>query len=103
MTVGLNGLKVTQIVADGPAIPDSVALDVTYSGDDADLDNVGGPGVLDDLADVTITSPVDGNRLRFNGTTWVNTSLIWRPVMSYDGTNWLVAVDGGGNAVLTEA
>lgn len=60
-------------------------------------------GDLDDLSDVTITSPVAGARLRYDGTGWVDSTLIWRPVMTYDGTNWLVAVDGSGNAIMTEA
>lgn len=58
---------------------------------------------LDDLSDVTITSPATGARLRYDGATWVDSTLIWRPVMTYDGTNWLVAVDGSGNAIMTEA
>lgn len=62
----------------------------------------GGGGALDDLSDVVITSPAAGDRLRFNGTNWVNTDLIWRPVMAFDGTNWLVVVDGSGNAVMAE-
>jgi hypothetical protein len=29
-------------------------------------------GRLNDLADVVLTNPVNGQRLRFNGTVWVN-------------------------------
>jgi len=58
---------------------------------------------LDDLTDVTITSPAEGARLRYDGTAWVDSTLIWRPATTYDGTNWLVAVDGSGNAIMTEA
>jgi hypothetical protein len=58
---------------------------------------------LDDLTDVTITSPATAQRLRYNGSAWVNSSLVWRPVTTYDGTNWLPAVDGDGNAIISEA
>lgn len=60
-------------------------------------------GALDDLSDVTITTPTTADRLRYNGSAWVNSSLKWIPVTTYDGTNWLPAVDGSGNAIVTEA
>jgi hypothetical protein len=63
----------------------------------------GGGGALDDLTDVTITSPLAADRLRYDGSEWVNSSLRWVPVTTYDGTNWLPVVDGDGNAVMTEA
>jgi hypothetical protein len=47
-------------------------------------------GALDDLSDVTITSVATADRLRYDGS-------------AYDGTNWLPAVDGDGNAIVTEA
>jgi hypothetical protein len=62
----------------------------------------GGGGALDDLTDVTITSPASAQRLRFDGSQWVNSALKWVPVTTYDGTNWLPAVDGDGNAIVTE-
>jgi hypothetical protein len=62
----------------------------------------GGASSLDDLTDVTITSPATADRLRFDGSEWANSSLIWRPVMAFDGTNWYVVVDGDGNAVMAE-
>jgi hypothetical protein len=42
-------------------------------------------------------------RLRWDGSDWSGSSLIWKPVTTYDGTNWLPAVDGDGNAIVTEA
>lgn len=60
---------------------------------------------LDGLTDVVITSPVEADRLRFDGTTWRNSALIWRPVMAFDPVsgNYLVVTTGGGDAVMTEA
>lgn len=57
---------------------------------------------LDDLSDVTITAPATAQRLRYNGSAWVNSALKWSPTTTFDGTNWLMVVDGSGNPVLTE-
>lgn len=66
---------------------------------------VGGVSTLDDLTDVTITSPVTADRLRYDGAVWVNSALIWRPVTVYDPTSglWVPLVDGNGNAIMAEA
>ncbi len=60
---------------------------------------------LDDLTDVTITSATTADRLRFDGSVWRNSALIWRPVTTYDGTTglWVPLVDGDGNAIMAEA
>ena len=63
----------------------------------------GGATALDDLSDVTITSPTAADRIRYNGSAWVNSTLVWTPVTTFDGTSWLLAVDGSGNAIMTEA
>jgi len=63
---------------------------------------IAGATALDDLSDVTITSPATADRLRYNGSAWVNSALIWRPVMAFDGTNWYVVVAGDGTAVVAE-
>lgn len=60
-------------------------------------------GALDDLTDVTITSATTGQRLRYNGSAWVNSSLVWTPLTVYNGTDWLPLVDGSGNAIMAEA
>jgi hypothetical protein len=60
---------------------------------------------LDDLTDVTITSAATADRLRFDGSIWRNSALIWRPVTTYDPTTglWVPLVDGSGNAIMAEA
>lgn len=59
---------------------------------------------LDDLSDVTITSPASADRLRYSGSAWVNSAAVWVPAMVEDGATglWYVAVTGDGDAVMTE-
>ncbi len=54
---------------------------------------------LDDLSDVTITSPANANRLRYDGSTWANSNLVWEPLIATDGT---VVTDGLLNPVQHE-
>ena len=50
---------------------------------------------LDDLSDVTITSPATGHRLRYNGSAWVNSALAWVPLTNGDATTpELIFADG---------
>lgn len=51
----------------------------------------------------TTSGAAVGDRLRWDGSGWTKSSLIWRPVTVYDGTNWLPLVDGSGNAIMAEA
>lgn len=112
-----TGAAVWELIG-GASTAEDVSYDNTTSGLTADdvqeaidelddridtLEAAPGAASLDDLDDVVITSPATADRLRFNGTSWINSALIWRPVMTFDGTNWQVAVDGDGNAVMTEA
>lgn len=54
---------------------------------------------LDDLTDVVINTPATTQTLIHNGTNWVNSSAIWRPVL--DGATGAVLQDGGtGEAVM---
>lgn len=53
---------------------------------------------LDDLTDVTITSPSNTQAIRYNGTAWVNTSQIWRPLM--DGAGNAITDSGTGEAIM---
>lgn len=63
-----------------------------------------GGGALDDLSDVAISSPVVADRLRHDGSGWVNSPLIWAPMMVLDpGTgNYLVLTDTNGNPIMVE-
>lgn len=60
---------------------------------------------LDDLTDVTITGATLADRLRFDGTGWRNSALIWTPVMALDPVsgNYLPVVSGDGDAIMAEA
>lgn len=54
---------------------------------------------LDDLSDVVITSVVSGDRIRYDGSNFVNSALRWEPHVAYDGT---VVLDGNGDPVMVE-
>lgn len=54
---------------------------------------------LDDLTDVTITTPALYDRLRFDGTVWRNSNRIWRPLLASDGT---IVVASDGQAIMSE-
>lgn len=56
-------------------------------------------GALDDLSDVTISTPATGDRLRYDGSGWVNSRLRWEPHTDYDG---LVMLDSAGNPMMHE-
>lgn len=49
-------------------------------------------------------SPALADRLRWNGSAWVNSALRWTPVTVFDPTtgNYLPLVDGDGNQIMTE-
>lgn len=65
----------------------------------------GGASALDDLTDVTLTTPAVADRLRFDGSVWRNSALLWRPSMVLDPTsgNYLPVTTGDGDAVMVEA
>lgn len=94
----------TDVNAPSPSDGDVLTWDSTPGEWVAAAPTGGGATDLDDLTDVTITTPATGQRLRYNGSQWVNTSLVWRPVMAFDPTSglWLVVVDGSGSAVMAE-
>jgi hypothetical protein len=52
----------------------------------------------------TISAPATADRLRWNGSAWVNSSLIWAPVMVLDpgSGNYLVLTDISGNPIMAE-
>lgn len=57
----------------------------------------GGATALDDLTDVTITAAALYDRLHYDGTGWVNTDKIWRPLLDDDGA---IVTDDDGAAVM---
>jgi hypothetical protein len=95
-------------LATSASLLDFVGAGVTASGAGANktITIPGGASALDDLTDVAITSPADADRLRYDAGSglWKNSSLKWTPVTVYDPTtgNYLPAVDGSGNSILTE-
>lgn len=64
-----------------------------------------GAGTLAGLSDVSLAGLADADRLRYStsDSKWHNSALIWRPLTTYDGTNWLPLVDGDGNCIMAEA
>jgi len=67
--------------------------------DDGTWQTVSVATTLDDLTDVTITSPQPLDRLHYNGSQWINTAAIWRPVL--DAATGDVLQDAGtGEAVM---
>ncbi len=56
-------------------------------------------GALDDLTDVTITSPSAAQRLRYSGSAWVNKTTWYEP--QFDSTGSAI-LDGSGNPIMVE-
>jgi hypothetical protein len=54
---------------------------------------------LDDLTDVVITSATSGDRIRYDGSNFVNSALRWEPHVDYTGS---VVLDGNGDPVMVE-
>lgn len=76
--------------------------DLYVNGDGADgwvLQGSGGAIGLDDLTDATISSPEAADRLRYNGSAWVNSDLHWEPMTDYDG---LAMIDSAGGLHMHE-
>ncbi|MEO7398393.1 MAG: hypothetical protein ABIW84_07505 [Ilumatobacteraceae bacterium] len=61
----------------------------------------GGAATLDDLTDVVITSATVADRLRYNGTNWVNSALIWQPLTDGVAGSPELIFDAG-DVVMTE-
>lgn len=61
-----------------------------------------GATTLDGLTDVTITTPVVGDRLRFDGTVWRNSALIWQPLTDPSVPD-LIFDTGTGDIIMVEA
>lgn len=54
---------------------------------------------LDDLTDVVITSPAAGQRLRYDGSHWINVFTWYEPQFDYTGS---AILDGAGNPIMVE-
>lgn len=48
-------------------------------------DEASGVAALDDLTDVTLTSPASAEHLRFDGSVWVNSPRVWMPLTTVVG------------------
>lgn len=72
------GVSVNEIVTtiDGTSTDDQLA---TAAATWTAIQNNGGASTLDDLNDVSITSPADNEFLRYNGTNWVNEAVSTGP------------------------
>lgn len=83
---------------------DFVGAGVTASGTGAGktVTIPGGASALDDLTDVTITSAAVADRLRFDGTVWRNSALIWQPLTDPSVPD-LIFDTGTGDVIMTEA
>jgi len=72
-------------------------------------DASGGASAIDDLSDVTITTPADGEMLRYNGTLWINNTLAeFNTDLSVYASNPLTAAELGelqniGSVTITNA
>lgn len=93
----------TDVLFVGDDQPDTTAGAVTFfllwtsAGDSTVYGaRVGAPTVaaLDDLTDVTITSPAADQQLQYVGGVWVNNSRRWEPVTSNPGTGPEIVFDG---------
>lgn len=62
------------------------------------------PGAIDlaDLADVTITAPGAGDRLRWDGTAWRNTRAVWLPLTSVVSGDPVLVWDDDDGLIPTE-
>jgi hypothetical protein len=58
---------------------------------------------LDDLTDVTITTPAEGDRLRYTGGAWLNSTLHWVPLTTVLSGDPYLVWDDDNNLVMTEA
>lgn len=58
---------------------------------------------FDDLTDVTITDPAAGDRVRYDGSGWVNDDRVWMPLTTVDTSGEPVLVwDDDDSLIPTE-
>lgn len=77
---------------------------VTWGGADHS-GGAGGSTTLAALTDVSLASLANADRLRYSTTDskWHNSALVWTPLTTFDGTNWVLLTDGSGNPIMAEA
>lgn len=108
--IALVAEKVTPVSADLVLIEDSAASNAKKRVQVGNLP--GGASALNDLSDVTITTPTTGQVVKYNGTGWVNDtdltgsgSLPASPVKGdlavFNGTDWVRVAVGSNDQVLT--
>lgn len=92
----VTGLQGTPVCVTAPVLGEALVFD----GTEWCPGSVAVPVTLDDLTDVTITSPSDMQGLIYDATAgqWVNTSAIWRPLM--DGTGAVITDGVTGEAIM---
>lgn len=102
--------KVSPVSADLLLIEDSAAANAKKRVQVGNLP--GGASALDDLTDVTITTPTTGQVVKYNGSVWVNdtddtgsgslpTGVAKGDLAVFDGTSWVRVGTGANDTVLT--
>lgn len=97
-SVSSNSYAISGIIVSGSA-QSNYHLLASGSNYAAWVPDTSGVTSLDDLSDVAITSVASNDRLRYNGSLWVNSTLWWEPMVDGSG---LVMLDGLGNIMRHE-
>jgi hypothetical protein len=66
----------------------------THHHDTTQIEGGGGASDLEGLSDVDLTTPAEGDMLRYDGSGWVNSALRWEPVTTNPGSGPEIVFDG---------